>query len=50
MTANSAGLTKFSTTRWRVRATCFQRILDNYEELLTLWNKCLEQWRRQLDK
>ena len=42
MTANSAGLTKFSTTRWRVRATCFQRILDNYEELLTLWNKCLE--------
>ena len=42
MTAISAGLTKFSATRWTVRATCFQRILDNYEELLTLWNECLE--------
>ena len=27
MTAISAGLTKFSATRWTVRATCFQRIL-----------------------
>ena len=42
MTAISAGLTKFSATRWAVRATCFQRILDNYEKLLTLWNECLE--------
>lgn len=25
----AAGLTKFSVTRWTVRATCFQRILDN---------------------
>ena len=42
MTAISAGLTKISATRWTVRATCFQTILDNYEELLTLWNECLE--------
>ena len=42
MTAISAGLTKFSATRWTVRATCFQKILDNYEELLTLWNESLE--------
>ena len=42
MTAISAGLTKFSATRWTVRATCFQRMFDNYEELLTLCNKCLE--------
>ena len=42
MTAISAGLTKFSATRWTVRATCFQKILDNYEELLTLWKICLE--------
>ena len=42
MTAISAGLTKFSATRWTVQATCFQRILDSYEELLSLWNECLE--------
>lgn len=43
MTVTSTGLTKFSATRWTVRrATCFQRILDNYEELLTLWNEYLE--------
>ena len=42
MTPISPGLTKFSATRWTVRATCFQRILDNYDELLTLWNECLK--------
>ena len=42
MTVVASGLTKFSATRWTVRAICFQRILDNYEGLLTLWNDCLE--------
>ena len=39
--ATAAGLTKFSATRWTVRATCFQRVLNNYNALLTLWNECL---------
>ena len=40
--ATAAGLTKFSATRWTVRATCFQRVLNNYNALLTLWNECLQ--------
>ena len=36
-----AGLTKLSATRWTVRATCFQRILDNYDDLMELWKECL---------
>ena len=34
--------TKFCATRWTVRATCFQRVIDNYNTLLKLWNDCLE--------
>ena len=30
----SGGLTKLSATRWTVRASCFQRILDNYNDLM----------------
>lgn len=39
---NVAGLAKFSATRWTVRAICFQRVLENYEFLLKLWDECLE--------
>ena len=34
-------VSKFSATRWTVRANCFQRILDNYCYLYQLWEKCL---------
>ena len=36
-------VSKFSATRWTVRANCFQRILDNYCYLYQLWEKCLEE-------
>ena len=40
---SASGLTKFfATLRWTVRATCFQRVIDNYDALLKLWNNCLE--------
>ena len=39
---SASGLTKFCATRWTVRATCFQRVTDNYDALLKLWNDCLE--------
>ena len=39
---SASGLTKLCVTRWTVRATCFQRVIDNYEALLKLWNDCLE--------
>lgn len=38
----AASLTKLSTTRWTVRATSFQRIIDNYDQILELWRVCLE--------
>ena len=25
-----------------MRATCFSRVIDNYDALLKLWNDCLE--------
>ena len=34
--------TKFCATRWTLRATCFERVIDNYNALLKLWNDCLE--------
>ena len=37
-----ASLTKLSATRWTVRATSFQRIIDNYDHILDLWRLCLE--------
>ena len=37
--ANS--ISKLSKTRWAVLAECF-KILDNYNELMTLWTLCLE--------
>ena len=36
------GITKLSVTRWTVRATSFQRILDNYTYLTQLWDDCLK--------
>ena len=34
-------LDKLCVTRWTVRASCFLKILNNYDELLTLWQECL---------
>ena len=31
---------KLSQTRWRVRATCLQRVIDNYEALVKVWIHC----------
>ena len=30
-------------TRWTVRASCFQNIIDNYCLLLKLWDRCLKE-------
>eukprot|EP00795_Rhopilema_esculentum_P006611 gene6611-12148_t len=38
----AASMTKLSTTRWTVRATSFQRILENYDQIFQLWRFCLE--------
>ena len=34
---------KLCPTRWTVRASCFQRILDNYSALLQEWVLCLDE-------
>ena len=39
--SEAAGLIKLSVTRWTIRAACFQRVIDNYEALLYLWEECL---------
>ena len=39
---SASRLTKFCATRWTVRATGFQRVIDNHDALLKLWNDCLE--------
>lgn len=39
----STTLDKLCVTRWTVRATCFLKILKNYDELFTLWEQCLKQ-------
>ena len=36
-------ISKLSTTRWTVRANCFQRIIDNYHSLYELLDVCLEE-------
>ena len=38
-----AGKIRLSTTRWTVRATCFQKIIDNYVPLFKLWKQCLNE-------
>ena len=37
------GLSKFSATRWRVRAVCFKRVFKNYQVLQETWKECLKQ-------
>ena len=32
-------------TRWTVRASCFQRILDNYAALLSLMRRLRYEWK-----
>ncbi|XP_057290813.1 zinc finger MYM-type protein 1-like [Hydractinia symbiolongicarpus] len=36
-------LDKLSTTRWTIRANCFKKIIENYEPLMALWNKSLNE-------
>ena len=38
----AGGLTNFSATRWTVRAICFERIIDNYDAIIKLWDECLK--------
>lgn len=40
---NVPGVLKLSTTRWTVRAQCFQRVLENYQAIMELWKRCLEE-------
>ena len=35
-------ITKLSQTRWTVHATCWQRVIDNYEALMQVWTHCLD--------
>ena len=34
-------ISKLCTTRWTVRATCFQKIIGNYVPLFKFWEQCL---------
>ena len=36
-------LAKLSKTRWTVRAICFERIVENYDEIMELWRVTLNQ-------
>ena len=36
-------LEKLCVTRWKVRANCLKKIIDNYEALLNLWKETLEE-------
>ena len=36
-------ISKLSTTRWTVRANCFQNIMDNYSFLYELWDEFLKE-------
>ena len=36
-------ISKLSTTRWNVCATCFQKIIDSYLPLFKLWEQCLKE-------
>ena len=37
------GVSKFSVTRWTIRAVCFNRIYLKYQELQSTWDECLEE-------
>ena len=38
----AGGLTNFSATRWMIRAICFERVIDNYDAIIKLWDECLK--------
>ena len=38
---NHTSLDKLCATRWTVRASCFNKILENYADLQKLWGVCL---------
>ena len=46
---NIASIITLCPTRWTVRATAFQRILDNYSSLLKIWDECLQEGKLQSD-
>ena len=39
----SSSLDKLCITRWTVRAACFLKIINNYDQLLDLWEMCLNE-------
>ena len=39
----SSSLDKLCVTRWTVRAACFLKIINNYDQLLDLWEMCLNE-------
>ena len=39
----AGGVITLCPTRWTVRASCFQRIIDNYSALLQEWIVCIDQ-------
>lgn len=43
--SNFTTLKLFSQTRWTVRATSLNSILENYKELETLWDWCLKEYQ-----
>ena len=40
---NHTSLDKLCATRWMVRASCFNKILENYADLQKLWGVCLDE-------
>ena len=38
-------ISKLSTSEWTIRANCFQRIIDNYQYLYSLWDESLKETR-----
>ena len=41
--ASSRGIIGLYPTRWKVRASCFRRILENYSVLMEEWDVCLSE-------
>ena len=38
----TTNLSKLCVTRWTVRASTYMKVLSNYDQLMTLWNVCLQ--------
>ena len=42
MKIDAPGIKVLCPTRWTVRAECFNGITENYDNLVKLWNECLD--------